>query len=245
MLKVKSVATYYNNIRALNNVSLHISAGEIVSLIGSNGAGKTTMLNTVSGLIPPREGEIFFDDQDIVGLPPEKIVEMGISQVPEGRKLFTSLSVMDNLILGGYPYLRKENNQKKAQDDLNYIFHLFPVLAQRKPQLAGTLSGGEQQMLAIGRALMARPRLLLLDEPSMGLAPLLVKEIFRVIQQLRQAGTAILLVEQNARSALQICDRAYVLETGRIILEGPPGELLENQLVKNAYLGREYREVWE
>lgn len=245
MLKVKSVATYYNNIRALNNVSLHISAGEIVSLIGSNGAGKTTMLNTVSGLIPPREGEIIFDDQDIVGLPPEKIVEMGISQVPEGRKLFTSLSVMDNLILGGYPHLRKKNNQKKGQDDLNYIFHLFPVLAQRKPQLAGTLSGGEQQMLAIGRALMARPRLLLLDEPSMGLAPLLVKEIFRVIQQLRQAGTAILLVEQNARSALQICDRAYVLETGRIIIEGPPGELLENQLVKNAYLGREYREVWE
>lgn len=245
MLRVRSVTTCYSNIHALNNVSLHISLGEIVTLIGSNGAGKTTMLNTISGLVCPREGEILFDGQNITGLPPERIVEMGISQVPEGRQLFASLSVMDNLLLGAYPHLRKKRDQKRIQDSWDFIFNLFPVLAQRKRQLAGTLSGGEQQMLAIGRALMARPKLMLLDEPSMGLAPLLVTEIFRVIRKLQQEGTTILLVEQNARSALRICHRAYVLETGRIVLEGSAGELLENQLVKHSYLGKEYREVWE
>jgi len=245
MLRIRSVTTSYSNIRALNNVSLHISAGEIVTLIGSNGAGKTTMLNTISGLVCPREGEISFNDQNIAGLPPERIVEMGISQVPEGRQLFASLSVMDNLLLGAYPHLRKKKNTKSIQDSLHSVFNLFPVLAQRKRQLAGTLSGGEQQMLAIGRALMARPKLMLLDEPSMGLAPLLVTEIFRVIRKLREEGTTILLVEQNARSALRICNRAYVLETGRVVLEGSAEELLENQLVKHAYLGKEYREVWE
>jgi branched-chain amino acid transport system ATP-binding protein len=244
MLRVKNLNTYYGGIKALENVSLHVDAGEIVCLIGANGAGKTTILNTISGLIPCARGEIHFEHQKINGLAPEKIVAAGISQVPEGRQIFGPLMVLENLQLGAYLRFRKKEKEA-IERDLEWIFELFPVLSERVKQIAGTLSGGEQQMLAIGRALMARPKLLLLDEPSMGLAPLVVKDIMNTISALRDSGVTILMVEQNARASLRISDRGYVLETGRVVLQGPSDELTNDSDVKRAYLGKDYRQFWE
>ena len=245
MLRLKNINSYYGQVHALRNVSLHLAKGEIVTLIGANGAGKTTLLNTLSAIVPARSGEILFQGEEIVAFPPDKIVELGISHVPEGRQVFKPLSVEDNLELGAYlRYLKKE--KAAIREDLEMVYSLFPRLRERRKQMAGTLSGGEQQMLAIGRALMARPKLLLLDEPSMGLAPLVVQEIFRVIENLRrEKGTTVLLVEQNAKAALGMADRGYVLETGRMILEGDASELLENREVQRAYLGKEKKEIWE
>lgn len=237
MLEIVKISTYYGYVQALKEVSIEVRDGEIVSIIGANGAGKSTLLNSISAIVPPRSGQILLDGRDITRLPVEEIVGLGISQVPERRQIFSTLSVYDNLFLGAYLRLRK-GKKREVADDLEYVFNLFPILRERRGQLAGTLSGGEQQMVAIGRGLMARPKVLLLDEPSLGLAPLLVKEIFRVLLQLRQEGTTILLVEQNARAALELSDRAYVLETGRIELSGASKELISNEEVKKAYLGR-------
>jgi branched-chain amino acid transport system ATP-binding protein len=246
MLKVKNINTYYGQVHALKNVSLHLSEGEIVTLIGANGAGKTTMLNSLSAIIPSRSGEILFDGKAINNLSPDKIVEMGISQVPEGRQVFKPMSVEENLELGAYLRYRKREGRGAIRKELESVYSLFPVLLERRKQMAGTLSGGEQQMLAIGRALMAKPRLLLLDEPSMGLAPLIVQEIFAVIENLRrEQRCTILLVEQNAKVALKMADRGYVLETGKVILEGMASDLLENKEVQRAYLGKEKKEIWE
>ncbi len=246
MLKVKNINTYYGQVHALKNVSLHLREGEIVTLIGANGAGKTTTLNSLSGLTPPKSGEILFDGVSIASFTPDRIVEAGISQVPEGRQVFKPLSVEDNLELGAYLRYRRREKRSEIKRDMEQVFSLFPRLLERRRQLAGTLSGGEQQMLAIGRALMARPKLLLLDEPSMGLAPLVVQEIFEVIETLRrEKGTTVLLVEQNARAALKMADRGYVMETGKVILEGDAAELLENRDVQRAYLGRDKKEIWE
>jgi branched-chain amino acid transport system ATP-binding protein len=208
-----------------------------VSIIGANGAGKTTLLNTISGVLPARSGEITFMGHRITHLPAERIVALGISHVPERRQIFATMSVMDNLILGAYHRFGKDDRDE-IQRDLDFVFEVFPVLKERQRQRAGTLSGGEQQMLALGRGLMARPHLLLLDEPSLGLAPLLVRELMRVVVHLRDQGTTILLVEQNAKAALRIADRGYVMETGRIVLEGTAQELMSNGLVRRAYLGR-------
>ena len=237
MLEVLHISTYYGHIKALGDVSLEVHEGEIVSLIGANGAGKSTLLNSISGIVPPRTGEFRLDGKNITRLSPETIVGLGISQVPERRQVFSTLTIPDNLILGSYLRLRR-GEKKAVGEDMAYVYSLFPVLKKREHQLAGTLSGGEQQMLAIGRGLMARPKVLLLDEPSLGLAPLLVKEIFKVLYRLRKEGTTILLVEQNARAALEVSDRAYVLETGEIVLEGTPQELIANEEVQKAYLGR-------
>ncbi len=237
MLELRNISTFYGRIRALEEVSLEVNAGEIVSLIGANGAGKTTLLNSISGITPPKQGWILLDGQDIARLAPEAIVREGISQVPERRQVFGDLTVHDNLTLGAYLRLRRREGQAVGQD-MDYVFDLFPLLKERYKQLAGTLSGGEQQMLAIGRGLMARPKVLLLDEPSLGLAPILVQHIFQAIQQLREANTTILLVEQNARAALNISDRAYVLKTGRVVLAGTAQELIANEEVQRAYLGQ-------
>ncbi len=246
MLKVKNINTYYGKVHALKNVSLHLSEREIVALIGANGAGKTTILNTLSGVTPQRSGSIQFAGTDVEGLPPDRVVKIGISQVPEGRQVFKGLSVADNLELGAYLRITAREPKELIKSDMKQIYELFPRLEERKKQMAGTLSGGEQQMLAIGRALMARPKLLLLDEPSMGLAPLIVQEIFAVIEHLRSdKGTTILLVEQNAKAALKMADRAYVLETGKIILEGNAAAMLENPEVQRAYLGKEKKDIWE
>ena len=246
MLRLKNINTYYGKVHALKNVSLHLGEGEIVTLIGANGAGKTTILNTISGVTPASAGEILFCRVAVTAQPPDKIVQRGISQVPEGRQVFKPLSVEDNLELGAYLRYRSREGKVAIHKDMDKVFSLFPRLEERRKQLAGTMSGGEQQMLAIGRALMANPRLLLLDEPSMGLAPLVVQEIFRVLERLRREnGTTILLVEQNAKAALKLADRGYVLETGKVILEGPADELLENAEVKRAYLGKEKKEMWE
>jgi branched-chain amino acid transport system ATP-binding protein len=244
MLRIKNVHTYYGRIMALENVSLHVSAGEIVSLVGANGAGKTTILNTISGLIPCAQGEVYFEDRKMNGLAPEKVVAAGISQVPEGRQVFGPLTVLENLELGAYLRFRKKEKEA-IEKDLEWIFQLFPLLKERIKQIAGTLSGGEQQMLAIGRALMARPKLLLLDEPSMGLAPLVVRDIMNTISQLRDSGVTILMVEQNARASLTISDRGYVLETGRVVLQGASDDLLNDSDVKRAYLGKDYKKFWE
>lgn len=233
MLQVKEIHVYYGAIQALKGVSIEVEQGSIVTLIGANGAGKTSTLKSISGLLKPRQGSIRFQDREISRLVPEKIVELGISQVPEGRRVFPGLTVLENLEMGAY--LRKD--KKEIQKDLSEIFDRFPRLQERRKQLAGTLSGGEQQMLAIGRALMARPKLMLMDEPSMGLAPLLVKEIFEIIKEINEKGTTILLIEQNANMALSIADRAYVIETGEIVLQGSADELLRSQEVKKAYLG--------
>jgi len=244
MLRVESISALYGAIQALRNVSLHVSQGEVVTLLGANGAGKTTFMKVVSGLHPSAKGRLLFDGRNIVGLPAERILRLGVGQVPEGRQIFAPLTVLDNLVLGAYMRFRGDE-KKEVSRDLESIFQLFPVLKERQKQRAGTLSGGEQQMVAIGRTLMSRPRLLLLDEPSLGLAPLVVAGIFRVIRSLRERGTTILLVEQNAKAALKVADRGYVLETGRIILEGETEDLLNNKEVQRAYLGKEYREVWE
>jgi branched-chain amino acid transport system ATP-binding protein len=246
MLKVKNINTYYGQVHALKNVSLHLAEGEIVTLIGANGAGKTTILNSLSAIIQPRSGEILFDGKVINNFAPEKIVEMGISQVPEGRQVFKPMTVEENLELGAYLRYRKNEERGAIKKELARVYAIFPVLLARRKQMAGTLSGGEQQMLAIGRALMAKPRLLLLDEPSMGLAPLVVQEIFAVIENLRrEKKSTILLVEQNAKVALKMADRGYVLETGKVILEGMASDLLENKEVQRAYLGKEKKEIWE
>jgi branched-chain amino acid transport system ATP-binding protein len=246
MLRLKNINTYYGKVHALKNVSLHLDEGEIVTLIGANGAGKTTILNTISGVTPASTGEIMFCKEVITAISPDKIVQRGISQVPEGRQVFKPLSVKDNLDLGAYLRYRSREGKSSIRKDMELVFTLFPRLEERRKQLAGTMSGGEQQMLAIGRALMANPKMLLLDEPSMGLAPLVVQEIFRVLQRLRgENGTTILLVEQNAKAALKLADRGYVFETGKVILEGPADELLENAEVKRAYLGKDKKEMWE
>ena len=238
MLKVKNLEAAYGPLKVLRKVSLHIAPGEIVTVIGANGAGKTTLLKTISGLLPAGGGEIQFEKQDLRKLPAERIVLLGCSLVPEGRQLFAPLTVRENLILGASVQYRRKR-QEEIAEDMGRVFGLFPRLKEREKQLAGTLSGGEQQMLAIGRALLSRPRLLLLDEPSMGLAPRMVREIFAHIAGLRKKfGLTILLVEQNARGALGVADRGYVLETGRIILQGPSEELLSNKDVQRAYLGR-------
>jgi branched-chain amino acid transport system ATP-binding protein len=242
MLKVQEVSTFYGRIQALRNVSLEVKAGEIVSLVGANGAGKTTLLNSVSGIVSPRQGRILLDGQNITGLPPEKIVGLGVSQVPEHRQVFGTFTVRDNLNLGAYLRLRRGEWQA-VEEDIAYVYSLFPVLEERQNQLAGTLSGGEQQMLVVGRGLMARPKVLLLDEPSLGLAPIIVEYIFQVFQQLREAGTTILLVEQNVTAALEISDQVYVLETGRIVLSGTAEELIANEAVQQAFLGQQIRRV--
>ena len=233
LLELDNVKTYYGNIRALKGISIEVNEGEIVCLIGGNGAGKSTTLMTISGILTPEEGNIIYQGQSIISVRPENIVQMGICQVPEGRMIFPVLSVMENLDLGAY--LRKD--KAGVKEDLDRVFSLFPVLRERSNQAGGTLSGGEQQMLAIGRALMARPKLLLLDEPSLGLAPILVDAIFEIIQQINKQGTTILLVEQNAQLALQYSHRGYVLETGEIALTDTSAELLKNEEVKKAYLG--------
>jgi len=220
-------------IEAIRNISFEVNEGEIVTLIGANGAGKTTTLQTISGLLKPASGAVYLDGVDITKIPPHKIVTMGLAQVPEGRRVFAQMSVIENLELGAY--YRKDRNGIEA--DMKNVFELFPRLEERKNQLAGTLSGGEQQMLAMGRALMAKPKIMLMDEPSMGLSPLLVREIFRIIEDINQQGTTVLLVEQNAKMALGIADRAYVLETGKITLEGTGAELAASEQVRKAYLG--------
>ncbi|HBG04242.1 MAG: branched-chain amino acid ABC transporter ATP-binding protein [Geobacteraceae bacterium GWC2_58_44] len=245
MLKIKNINTYYGKVHALKNVSLHLNRGEIVTLIGANGAGKTTLLNTLSAITPAASGEIALEGRSVAGLSADRVVSLGLSQVPEGRQVFNPLTVEENLELGAYLRYRAGGQKGEISADLERMFQMFPRLKERRRQAAGTLSGGEQQMLAIGRALMARPKLLLLDEPSMGLAPLVVQDIFRVIEQLRSEGTTILLVEQNARAALKVADRGYVLETGKVILEGIASELLENKDVQRAYLGRDKKEIWE
>lgn len=237
MLIVSNINTFYGEIQALTNVSIHVKKEEIVTLIGANGAGKTTLLHSIIGLVPPSKGQIKFMNNQINNLPPHKIISLGISLVPEGRQVFGDLSVIDNLYLGAYQRYKKES-RTQIMNDIENMFDFFPILRERKKQSAGTLSGGEQQMLAIGRSLMAKPQLLLLDEPSMGLAPLIVKEIFEKIKLLRKAGTTILLIEQNAQMALKIADRGYVIETGKIFIQGPTDELLRNEEVKRAYLGK-------
>jgi len=237
MLTLEGINTYYGQVQALRNVSLKVTKGEIVAVIGPNGAGKTTLMNTISGLVPARSGEIAMDGHPITSLSPEKIVRLGISQVPERRQVFASMSVLDNLILGAYHRYRR-NGKEEIHSDLEFVFEIFPRLKDRVKQAAGTLSGGEQQMLALGRAWMAKPKLLLMDEPSLGLAPLIVKEIFRVSSELRERGMTILVVEQNARAALKLADRAYVMESGQVILEGPAAELSADERVQRAYLGR-------
>ena len=233
MLKIDNIDVYYGAIHALKGISLEVKEGEIVTLIGANGAGKSTTLRTISGLLKPKTGSITFLGQNIEGVRAHEIVKKGISQVPEGRRVFAEMTVMENLDLGAF--VRKD--KAGIQQDLKHVFELFPRLEERKNQSAGTLSGGEQQMLAMGRAIMSRPKLLLLDEPSMGLAPLLIKEIFNIIVDINKSGTTVLLVEQNANMALSIANRAYVLETGRITLSGSAKELAASEDVRKAYLG--------
>ena len=233
MLDIKDINVYYGAIHAIKGISLTVNEGEIVTLIGANGAGKSTTLRTISGLLKPKTGSIEFLGQNIAGMPAHQIVKEGISQVPEGRRIFAEMTVIENLELGAFIRTDKE----AIDEDMQMVFRRFPRLEERREQLAGTLSGGEQQMLAMGRALMSRPKLLLLDEPSMGLAPLLIKEIFSIIQDINKAGTTVLLVEQNANMALSIANRAYVLETGRITISGDAKELAASEDIRKAYLG--------
>ncbi|WP_430609881.1 ABC transporter ATP-binding protein [Enterococcus sp. DIV0876] len=232
MLNIQNLSVHYGMIQAVHDVSFHVEKGEIVSLIGANGAGKTTILRTISGLIRPSKGSVTFEGKTIEKEAPQKIVASGLSQVPEGRHVFPGLTVQENLEMGAF--LRKDNEVKA---DYEQVYQKFPVLKERLSQDAATLSGGEQQMLAMGRALMSKPRLLLLDEPSMGLAPIFIKEIFSIIQEIKEQGTTVLLIEQNAKMALSIADRGYVLETGKIVLEGTGQELLASDEVRKAYLG--------
>ncbi|MDO4204424.1 MAG: ABC transporter ATP-binding protein [Selenomonadaceae bacterium] len=233
MLEMKDVNVFYGNIHAIQDVNLTVNQGEVVTLIGANGAGKSTTLRTISGLLKPKSGEITFEGQAIGGRPAQEIVKAGISQVPEGRRIFANMTVLENLELGAYTRTDKDG----IAADMEVIFGRFPRLKERLQQEAGTLSGGEQQMLAMGRALMSRPKLLLLDEPSMGLAPILIKEIFSIISDINAAGTTILLVEQNANMALKVAHRAYVLETGRITISGDADELASSEAIRKAYLG--------
>ena len=233
MLRLNEIHTYYGNIRAIRGISLHVEEGEMVCLIGANGAGKSTTLMTISGIHRPVQGTITFEEEDLTETSAEKRVELGISQVPEGRLIFPEMTVLENLELGAF--LRKDTSV--IREDLDRVFDLFPVLRERRTQQGGTLSGGEQQMLAIGRALMSHPRLLLLDEPSLGLAPILVEQIFEIIEEINKQGTTILLVEQNAYLALQLTHRGYVMETGEITIEGTSAELLNDVRVRQAYLG--------
>ena len=233
MLKIENLCVSYGGIKALRGISLEVPDGKIVTLIGANGAGKSTTLRTISGLVKADSGSITYDGQEMLGKPINKILEAGIAQSPEGRRVFANLTVLENLKAGAY--LRKDKDG--IEQDIKWVYELFPRLEERNWQLAGTLSGGEQQMLAVGRALMSRPKLLMLDEPSMGLAPLLVEQIFDIIRQLHADGTTILLVEQNAQAALAVADRGYVLETGRIVTEGAGAELLESDAIRKAYLG--------
>ena len=232
LLKVENINVYYGAIHAIKDVSFHVDAGEVVTLIGANGAGKSTTLQTISGLLRSRSGGIEFNGESIGRLPPHRIVERGLAQVPEGRRIFLQMSVQENLEMGAFT-----RRGGVSEEELERVFEQFPRLKERRRQIAGTLSGGEQQMLAIGRALMSRPQLLMLDEPSMGLAPILVEQIFEIIGKLHRSGTTILLMEQNAQMALSVADRAYVMETGRIGLSGTGRELAESDLVKKAYLG--------
>ena len=233
LLTIENLEVFYGVINAIKGISFEVNEGEIIALIGANGAGKTTILNTITGLVPAKSGSIKFEDKDLLKTPAHKIVSMGIAHVPEGRRIFQQLTVFENLKLGAYT--RKD--KKEIADTLELVYERFPRLKERRTQIAGTLSGGEQQMLAMGRALMSKPKLLMLDEPSMGLAPILVQQIFDIIKELHDAGTTILLVEQNAEMALKIADRAYVLESGRITLSGTGAELAQSDSVKKAYLG--------
>ncbi|MBO5160492.1 MAG: ABC transporter ATP-binding protein [Lachnospiraceae bacterium] len=233
MLEVKDLQVYYGMIQAIKGISFEVNQGEVIALIGANGAGKTTILHTVTGLIAPKAGSIVFEGQDITKVPAHKIVSMGMAHVPEGRRVFAQLSVYDNLKMGAYT--RKDKNE--IEESLEMVYKRFPRLEERKNQMAGTLSGGEQQMLAMGRALMSKPKIILMDEPSMGLSPIFVNEIFDIIQEVSASGTTVLLVEQNAKKALSIADRAYVLETGTIALDGDAKVLMNDDSIKKAYLG--------
>ena len=233
MLEVRDLEVYYGVIKAIKGISFDVNEGEIIALIGANGAGKTTILHTVTGLISPKHGSITFEGHNLVKTPPHKIVSLGMAHVPEGRRVFAQLSVLENLKLGAYT----RRDSAEIGESLKMVYERFPRLEERKNQLAGTLSGGEQQMLAMGRALMSKPKIILMDEPSMGLSPILVSEIFDIIRSISEAGTTVLLVEQNAKKALAIADRAYVLETGNITLEGKASDLANNDSVKKAYLG--------
>ena len=233
MLEVKGLQVYYGVIQALKDISFEVNQGEVIALIGANGAGKTTTLHTVTGLLPSKAGSIMFEGVDITKMPAHKIVEMGIAHVPEGRRVFSQLSVYENLIMGAYT--RKD--KKEIAENLEKVYQRFPRLKERKNQRAGTLSGGEQQMLAMGRALMSNPKMIVMDEPSMGLSPIFVNEIFDIIEKVSASGTTVLLVEQNAKKALSIADRAYVLETGKIVLSGDANELMNDDSIKKAYLG--------
>lgn len=233
MLEVKDLQVYYGMIQAIKGISFEVNQGEVIALIGANGAGKTTILHTVTGLITPKKGSIIFEGQDITKIPAHKIVSMGMAHVPEGRRVFAQLSVYDNLKMGAYT--RKDKTE--IEESLEMVYKRFPRLEERKNQMAGTLSGGEQQMLAMGRALMSKPKIILMDEPSMGLSPIFVNEIFDIIQEVSASGTTVLLVEQNAKKALSIADRAYVLETGNIALEGDAKVLMNDDSIKKAYLG--------
>ena len=238
MLKIRNLDAGYGKLRVLKNVSLHVDGGEIVTMIGANGAGKTTLLHTIMGLITPMQGSLRFHDQDCAGIPAGQLVASGVALVPEGRQVFAPMSVEENLLLGGYVVQRKYG-KAAVMRELEHQYARFPLLRERRRQLAGTLSGGEQQMLAMGRALMSKPRLVMMDEPSTGLAPLIVRDIFQIILRLREEGNTVLLIEQNAKAALNIADRGYVLEVGKVILQGPASALLANADVQRAYLGRE------
>ncbi len=244
MLKILNLEAGYGPLRVLKGISLHVSPGEAVAVIGANGAGKTTLLKTIAGVLRTRSGQIVFDEHDIVGRPAEKIVGLGCSLVPEGRHVFATMTVRENLLLGAF-CRRRTNNGKALDESLEQVYNLFGILKERSKQLAGTLSGGQQQMLAIGRALMSRPRLLMMDEPSLGVAPLVVRDIYETIVTLKRNGLTILLVEQNARAALAVADRGYVIETGQIVLQGPSRQLCDNPEVQRAYLGKEYRTIDE
>ena len=233
MLTVKDLQVYYGVIQAIKGVSFEVNEGEVIALIGANGAGKTTILHTITGLISPKMGSVLFEGRNLLKTPAHKIVSLGMAHVPEGRRIFQELTVYENLILGAFTL----NDKQQIEENLRNVYQRFPRLEERRTQIAGTLSGGEQQMLAIGRALMSNPKIILMDEPSMGLSPLLVSEIFDIIKEVSQSGTTILLVEQNAKKALSIADRAYVLETGNIVLSGPAKEMMDNDQVKKAYLG--------
>ena len=237
LLKVTDLVVSYGGIEALKGISFEVDQGQIVTLIGANGAGKSTTLRTISGLVKPRDGRVYFEGRDITDYGTQKIVETGISMVPEGRRVFANLSVLENLRIGAY--LRKDKDV--IEEDIRYVYDLFPRLKERSWQLAGTLSGGEQQMLAVGRAMMTRPKMIMMDEPSLGLAPLVVKDIFRIIRTLKDTGMTVLLIEQNANAALHTCDFAYVMETGRITMSGTGEELLASEAIQEAYLGKRNR----